>query len=76
MRALISLFCSPSTRSNNREIAGLEPNKSNEGEYYRAVLAEIATDGSSSIRLPIDLPESIRNAIDAWDEATDRRCLG
>jgi hypothetical protein len=37
-------------------------------EYYRAVLAEIANYDTSSMRPPMDLPESIHKAIDAWEQ--------
>jgi hypothetical protein len=71
MRAFLSLLCSPMCHSAPLVAAGREANKSDVVEYYRTVLAEIAADGSSSMRLPVDLPEPIHEAIDAWRKAAD-----
>jgi hypothetical protein len=68
MRALLSFVFSPSRQSATLTTAGLEPRNSNRVEYYRAVLAEIANYDRSSMRPPMDLPESIQKAIDAWEQ--------
>jgi hypothetical protein len=40
-------------------------------ERCRAVLAEIAANKVSSRALPLDLPKSIREAVEVWDMATE-----
>ena len=71
MRALLSILCLPSLQSASLTAATRESNKSNSAEYYRAVLAEIAADDTSATRLPVDLPEPIHDAIEAWGKAAD-----
>ncbi len=71
MRALLGLLCSPSSQSAPLVAVARESNRLDGLEYYRAVLAEIAADDTSSMRLPVDLPEPIHNVIDAWGRAAD-----
>ena len=75
MRALLSLFWSTSGQSTSPIGAARGPNKSDLADYYRAVLAEIAADDTSSMRLPVGLPEPIHNVIDAWGRAADIHML-
>jgi hypothetical protein len=70
MRALFSIFCLFSTLSGGGIAEDLEAAQQERTEQYHTVLAEIATDKAFSVTpLPHDLPDDIREAIEAWTEA-------
>jgi hypothetical protein len=70
MRALFSIFCLFSSLSGGGIAEDLEAAQQERTEQYHAVLAEIATDKALSVTpLPHDLPDDIREAIEAWTEA-------
>jgi hypothetical protein len=70
MRALFSIFCLFSSLSGGGIADDLEAAQQERTEQYHAVLAEIATDKALSVTpLPHDLPDDIREAIEAWTEA-------
>jgi hypothetical protein len=70
MRALFSIFCLFSNLSGGGIAEDLEAAQQERAEQYHAVLAEIATDKAFSVTpLPHDLPDDIREAIEAWTEA-------
>jgi hypothetical protein len=70
MRALFSIFCLFSNLSGGGIAEDLEAAQQDRTEQYHAVLAEIATDKALSVTpLPHDLPDDIREAIEAWTEA-------
>ncbi len=70
MRALFSIFCLFSTLSGGGIAEELDAAQQERTEQYHGVLAEIATDKAFSVTpLPHDLPDDIREAIEAWTEA-------
>ena len=70
MRALFSIFCLFSSLSGGGIAEDLEAAQQERTEQYHAVLAEIAPDKAFSVTpLPHDLPDGIREAIEAWTEA-------
>jgi hypothetical protein len=70
VRALFSIFCLFSNLSGRGIAEELEAAQQERTEQYHTVLAEIAPDKSFSVTpLPHDLPDGIREAIEAWTEA-------
>ena len=70
MRALFSIFCLFSNLSGGGIAEELEAAQQERTEQYHAVLAEIAPDKALSVTpLPHDLPDDIREAIEAWTGA-------
>ncbi len=70
MRTLLRLLGS-SGQTTKRMPDELDARRRETIERYRSVLAEIAANKVSSRALPLDLPQSIREAVEIWDMAAE-----
>ncbi len=75
MSTLLGLLAASSGWSTKRVPDEIEARRSAKIEQWRAVLADITSNRSSLSMRPLDLPETVREAIEAWDMTSEGSSL-
>jgi hypothetical protein len=66
MRAILALLCVFCSLPNDARVESFDGGQEPKVEWYRALLSDLASGTNSAIRTPIDLPEGLKEAIEAW----------
>ncbi len=66
MRAILALLCLFCGLPDDVTAESLDAGQEPKVERYRALLSDLASSPNLAMKTPIDLPEGLREAIEAW----------